>query len=431
MFKPGENPVITALLEAFASSDDEVAQQISNTKAQLFVRTAEGTPLNKLANSLGVARPVELGLDDATFQELIPNLSLKAKQVRKAFYDTADVFWGPFFSRANTETANAEPFNLVAGDKLVVQVDSREQQTIVVLASDVAVSGAATAAEAVAILSKIRGTTAVAVEDALTGDVRIRLRTNTPGPLGSIEVFDSSTMIASGKLEFEATKTELRDQGQRVAIYEIRPNEVVIEIPAVVPALRRTLRGSHHFHEDSTLEAPVPPGNGVWAGSFLYDKDGDFSSYTVSSQKAKLDQTITKGTVLTHLVVDDTADIETVDGYLVLAWGTSKQEGPVRMRGVPNSKTILIDPSYVFQQDHAANDYVNVLATRTAYPPRKNGQDLAIYLTSPSGAREAVQAILRTLAAAGIILNFVVLAPDYKYLANNPYISDDDPPAAS
>ena len=64
IYKPGENPVITALLKAFAASDCETAQQIQNTKAQLFIKTAEGVPLNQLANSLGVSRPVELGLTD-------------------------------------------------------------------------------------------------------------------------------------------------------------------------------------------------------------------------------------------------------------------------------------------------------------------------------------------------------------------------------
>ena len=35
VYKAGENPVITAFLRAFATSDCETAQQIQNTKAQL------------------------------------------------------------------------------------------------------------------------------------------------------------------------------------------------------------------------------------------------------------------------------------------------------------------------------------------------------------------------------------------------------------
>lgn len=430
IYKPGENPVITAFLKAFAGEDDEACTQIANTKAQLFVRTAEGQPLNKLANSLGVSRPVELGLDDATFQELIPNLSLKAKQVRKAFYDTSDVFWGPLFSRANIETANFETFDLQVGDQLVIKIDAKETQTIAVLTGDVVTPGAATAEEVVNILSRINGATPSIIEDAISGDVKISLRTDTPGPLGAIEIFDTSTIIGTGKLEFPVTKRELRDQDQRVMIYEIRPNEVLIEIPAVVPALRRTLKGSHHFHQDSTLEGPVAPANGIWQGSFLFDEDGKYSSYTVTGQNAKLDALVQKGTIQTSIVVDDTSKIEDVNGFVVFGWGTEAEEAAVRIRGVPNSKTILIDPAYIFQNDHPVGSYINIISERKAYSPRRAGTDLPIYLTSPSGAREAVQEILKTLAAAGIILNFVVLAPSYKYLQDNPYISDDNAPQA-
>ena len=424
VYKPGSNPIITAFVEAFAESDCEVAQQIQNTKAQLFVRTAEGTPLNKLANSLGVSRPVELGLDDATFQELIPNLSLKAKQVRKSFYDTADVFWGPLFSRANIQTNNSETFDLSVGDALTVQIDTRPVQTITISTGDIAVDGAATAEEVAAILSKINGATPTIIEDVQTGDKFINLRTDTPGPLGSVEIF-SSSMIGTGKLEFNLTKKELRDQDQRVMIYEIRPNEVVVEIPAVVPALRRTLKGSHHFHADSTIEPGIPC---IWEGSFFFDPRGISSSFTVTSQNAQIEVPIQKGNILTNVIVDDTSKIIDQDSFVVFGWGTSQEEIPIRIRGIPNSKTILIDPSHIFAFDHPVGSYVNVVSTLTNFQPAIDGSDLPIYLTSPSTARTAVEAILQSLAAAGVILNFVVLAPTYKYLCDNPYLDEDDAP---
>lgn len=428
IYKPGDNPVITAFLEAFAKSDCEVAQQIQNTKAQLFVRTAEGQPLNKLANSLGVSRPVELGLDDATFQELIPNLSLKAKQVRKSFYDTSDVFWGPLFSRANIETVNFETYDINPGEQLVIKIDSKPVQTIAVVAGDITTPGAATAEEVAAILSKIDGATASVIEDSLTGNKFVNLRTNTPGPLGSIEIFSSSTMIGTGKLEFSVGETELRDQDQRVMIYEINPNEVIIEIPAVVPALRRTLKGSHHFHADETIEPAVAPANEVWQGSFFFDPSGQFDSFTVTGQNAQIDSFIAKNSIQTSITVDDTSKIEDPNGFIILGLGKSIQSAPIRIRGIPNSKTILIDPFHIFQYDYPIGTYVNVLSELSNFVPARDGSDLPIYLTSPSGAREAVEEILRTLAAAGIIVNFVVLAPTYKYLQDNPYISSDDAP---
>lgn len=427
VFKPANNPVIKAFLQAIGGGDDQASEDIQNAKAQLFVRTAEGQNLDKLANSLGVSRPVSLGLTDAEYQELIPNLSLKAKQVRKAFYDTSDVFWGPLFSRANIQTGNAETFNISAGDELKISIDDGAVQTIKVLTNDVAVPGAATAEEVAVILSRISGTTTSVVQDSITGDLFVNIRSNTPGPRGAIEIFES-TMVGATKLDFPLGKTELRDQDQRVMLYEIRPNEVVVEIPAVVPALRRTLKGSHHFHADSTLEGPVAPANGIWQGSFFFDPSGSTATYTVSSQAATLDQAVQPGQVLTSITVDDNSNFESTSGVLIFGWGTDQEEQPVRFRGIPNSKTILIDPSYVFTKQHPVGSKVNVIIDQRPYVPRRDGTDLAIYMTSPSDAREVVQEILRTLAAAGIILNFVILAPSYKYLCDNPYLVDDDAP---
>ena len=174
----------------------------------------------------------------------------------------------------------------------------------------------------------------------------------------------------------------------------------------------------------------MAPANGIWQGSFFFDPSGIESSITVSGQNARLDVGILKGSVLTSITVDDTVKIVDINKTLVFGWGTSKEESPVTIRGVPNSKTVLIDPAYVFQNDHAIGSYINVITDLTALRPRKDGTDLAIYLTSPSAARAAVEEILRSLAAAGIIVNFVVLAPTYKYIQNNPYITDDDPPSA-
>lgn len=427
VYKPGENPVITALLKAFSGVDAEVSQQIENTKAQLFVRTAEGKYLDRLANSLGVSRPVELGLDDSTFQELIPNLSLKPKQIRKAFYDTADVFWGPLFSRTNVTSNNFGPFNLIVGDEFKLKVDGGAEQTVKILSGDIAISGAATVEEVQLILSKFQGVTVSIIEDALSGDDYINIRTNTPGPTGSIEIVASSGFVPS-KLDFTNELRQLIQQDQRVMIYEIRPNEVIIEIPAVVPALRRTLKGSHHFHQDGTLESAVAPENGIWEGSFFYDVSGDTQSFTVTGQNCELQEVIFKNDVKTSVIVDSTIKIEESSGLLVFGWGTDREEQPVKYRGIPNSATILIDPSYIFQFEHGIGESINVLSATSPHIPSKDGNDLPIYMTSPSGAREAVERILRTLAAAGIIVNFVVLAPNYKYLQDNPYITSDDAP---
>lgn len=418
-FAAGTNPVIKALFEAWADEDDEIVQQLKNTKSQIQVRNSEGQYLDRLASGLGVSRPSSLGLLDNEFQELVPNLSLKAKQIRKIFYDTMDVFWGPLFSRANTATSNFAPFNVSTGDILKIQIDGGSAQEIKVLTGDIAVGGAATAEEIAAVLSRIKGATVSVITDQITGDESVNIRTNTPGARGSVELL-TSTMVGASKLNFILKKFQISDLDQRTVLYQLRPRELIIELPAIVPALRRTLKGSHHFHSDSTIEPPVAPSNGVWQGSFLFKPTGD--PFTVTSKVATLNQSITAGSVVPTLTVTGADDIDNSPGVLIFDYGKDNQEQPVPYIGRPNDNTLLIDPGHVFTKDHAIGEQINLLLPDLKpLIPRTTGDDLAIYLTSPSGAREIVQEILRTLAAAGVIINFVVLLPTYKYLCSNPY----------
>lgn len=428
VFNPEFNRVLYALLTAIATADDDVETSIEEGKKQLFVRTATGRYLDRIANSLGVARPATLGLSDEDFQNLIPNLSLKPKSIRKAFYDTADIFWGPLFSRANITSNNSAPFNVSTGDIISVRIDARSIQNVKVLTRDIAVNGAATANEIQVILSRIKGATIEIVDDGMTGDLFINLRTNTPGSTGQVEILDS-TMVSPTKLDFTLGAYDILDLDQRVSIYNMNPNEIIIEIPAIVPALRRTLKGSHHFHADATIEPPVPPTNGIWAGSFLYNPTGSINKFTITGQKSELQETITEGQVYTSIEVDDTSLIENQTGKVIFDFGRATQEGPVKYRGVPNSNTILLDPAYIFQFDHSVGSDINVISKEEPYKPLRNGKDLAIYLTSPATARQIVQDILESLAAAGIIVRFIILGPTYKYLLDNPYITSDDAPS--
>jgi hypothetical protein len=417
------NPVLNSLLQGFAVMDNDILAQLQNTKAQLFVATAEGTYLDKLANSLGVSRPEGLGLSDQQFQQLIPNLSLKAKQIRKTFYDTANVFWGPTFVYANTQTLNFAPFNVSPGAFFNCIMDDGTEQTVKALPGDIATPGAATAQEIVNILSRLDNATAVITTDSLSGDEYVTLLTTTPGPRGSVSILAGS-MVGTSALNFPVQKNQLIEQSQRVCIYEINPNEIIIEIPAIVPALRRTLLGSAHLHPDGSLSPPEPPDEGIWEGSFLFDPLGTESSSTITGQNCTTSQALIKGSVYTAVTVDSTENIIDQSGYLMFGLGTPHEEQPIRFRGVPNSNTILIDPSYVFKNTQPVGTSINVLSALRPYVPRTDGQDLAVYLTSPSDARAVTQTILESLAAAGVVVTFVILLPSYKYLIQNPYLLD-------
>ena len=421
VFKADTNAVMNALIVALANSDDAIGTEIQTLKEQLFVKTASGKSLDILANGLGVSRPTALGLGDDKFSALIPNLSLKPKQIKKAFYDVADVFWGPLFTRANLNSNNVAPFNVSVGDVFKVAIDGVDKE-VRVLTGEIATNGAATAEELVAVLNRISGMTATVQTDAQTGDSEINVRTDTVGSVGSIQILEASTMISLIKLDFDLDKREILDRDQRFSVYNINPNELVIEIPAVVPIQVQNLAGSHHFHADSTLETEIAPENGIWQGSFLYNTTGSVRDFAPSSKSAITTQILNVGEVYTSLNVDDTSDLDP-SGFLVFSFGVGEEEAFVPYVGIANSTTILLDPSYAFRKNHIVGETIRVM-TSGACVPDTLGTDLPVYFTSTSQGRVIIEQLLDTLKAAGIVIRFVVLAPKYVYLISNPFTDD-------
>ena len=603
------NPVLNAVLRGFAEADDEITTQLQNTKAQLFVRTAENQFLDVIASSLGVSRPGSLGLSDTAFQNLVPPLSLGAKQVRQSFYNAMDAFYGPEFSRANLITLDTATFDIRFSvstanpqiqDTLAFSVDDNDSQSLVIRSDDLVTSGAMTALELSNLLNNdLVGVTAEVLVDPISKSETVRVRTNTPGLRGSLEFIgtrrttttrsvmitakmDSSQTLTvtgatgffaagdtittgnnlsftilnvselmSGDTEllleeeidgldltvagadtialqirnediplFSTVKAELLKQSQRTAVYEINPNEVIIELPAVIPTLERGLRGALHLHngpllnilinrgettsiivpdalfennstntydiasdlpftyDQSTRVLDITPTAGqeidvyeftltntveeedgsfnsfvffvrvdnrlspatnrdIWVGAFIFDPTGSETSFTVTGESAVITgdaisgaDTLAAGRVFPRVNVDpDTNTLPTESGLAVIGYGSESQEASlIRYRGRAADNIIELDPSFVFTNNQPAGTYINIVSTSTPFVPDRFGAAYPIYLTSSTEARTVVQDILTSLAAAGVVLNFVVLAPDYKYLIDNPYLTDDDAP---
>ena len=615
------NPIINALLFGFARGDQEVSDALQETKASLFVKTAENQFLDVLGSSFGVARPANLGLPDDAFRNLIPPLSLEAKQVRTSFYNAMDAFWGPEFSRANLGTDQVEQFDtydIKIDDLLTFQVDNRAPQQIVIREADLRINGAMTINELNALLTvNLTGTTTEIIRDPINDRQFIRMLTTTPGLRGSLQYTGlRSSTPGFPPIIFPTEKSELLSQAQRTVIYEIRPNELTIEVPAFIPSLSRGLRGSEHLHngpllaeikgrtESVNYRLPVDvvnqnvtlPGgvisnnftiqdngtltwlsinnpstnifdlvgtvpadqdvdvykpiikhtktqsvnfssepvvisgfdtsaklliissasmnqlpeifaNGdrlitddsnfspltivdffrsggnlhiiveedivgfqamtnitaierventdfpifirivndianvenrdIWVGSFLYDPNGLESSFTITGQSAQIigDTTtggsgLTAGEVHPRITVDSGNNtLPETSGLAVVGFGSESQEQAlVIYRGRANQSVIEVDPSFVFTNTHEAGTFINIVSAASPFVPDRQGDAYPVYLTSSTNAREIILEILRTLSAAGVFINFVILAPEYKYLVDNPYLTTDDPP---
>ena len=175
----------------------------------------------------------------------------------------------------------------------------------------------------------------------------------------------------------------------------------------------------------------------IWEGAFVFDPSGSQTAFTVSGQSAVITgdaitgaTTLAAGRVFPRVNVDaDTNNLPDESGFAVIGFGSDTQEPAlIRYRGKASSEIIELDPSFVFTKNQPAGTYINIVSSPTPFLPDRIGSDYPIYLTSSTEARIVVQNILQSLAAAGVVVTFVVLAPEYKYLIDNPYLITDDAP---
>jgi hypothetical protein len=254
-----------------------------------------------------------------------------------------------------------------------------------------------------------------------------------------------------------------------VAISESNPNEIVIQIPSSVPALRRTLKGSLHFHVCSgkILEVdnisklvrvkieldkiyPTDRLRGAHLGQGyktlnILSNDGEYLQFDASTDLSQLDvtksfmisnipnypgsffpdetrnfsltkqrgiigQNIVAGELYPTLVMEDASGIPDAPGYVVFDFGNGLEESGIRYFGRPNNTTLLVDASYAFSKAHSIGSIVNVMV-KPYVKPALNGEDISIYLVGVEAARILAQRIVESVLAAGIVVRWIVVEP--------------------
>jgi hypothetical protein len=259
-----------------------------------------------------------------------------------------------------------------------------------------------------------------------------------------------------------------------VRIAELKPNEIVIQIPSSVPALRRSLKGSLHFHnysgaitsidniaktitidlagtqknlvldelKDAVLGQELltykilsnTVGNSGVILQFEVTEDlsllnlskkfmianvpnyqGSFfpdltRSFTLKKERGVINQNIVAGNLYPTLVMQDASGIPDAPGRLVFDFGNGNQEEDIKYFGRPNNTTLLIDSSYAFLKNHSIGSVVNVMV-KPYIKPAINGEDLSIYFVGVTAARILAQQIVESVVAAGVVVRWQIVYP--------------------
>lgn len=166
----------------------------------------------------------------------------------------------------------------------------------------------------------------------------------------------------------------------------------------------------------------IQPDNANFLGSYIYDPTGSSYRYLPSRIGTTTTAQILEGESGVLLSVDDASEFPNQLGYLVLAYGTDKVEGPIRYLSTSGNQ-IVIDPAYVFQKTHSSGITVRYVVQPIAYSPLQNGFDYQPFITGTTTARDTIFDIMQNLVSAGVFIEEDVILPNLRFSDQslNPY----------
>lgn len=146
-------------------------------------------------------------------------------------------------------------------------------------------------------------------------------------------------------------------------------------------------------------------------GTYVWDLTAPF---VLSENTATLVDGITAGQTVPLLNVSPNT-IPSTGGFVVFDYGLNTQEGPVSYLYTPNDTIIVVDPSYIFQHDHAIGSSVISIDNKGPHVMSGLGTEYPPYITNPGQARAILENLITSVASSGIFIDFLVRYPQQLY----------------
>lgn len=185
------------------------------------------------------------------------------------------------------------------------------------------------------------------------------------------------------------------------AAFQTSPRTLEVFLPATTKIVRRNRSGAAHIYESG-------PSNQGQEGPYTYDTEqgfviGEQASNTTEELNVNSDSI---------LFIEDSSDFPDEEGRLIIGYGTSHQEGPIPYISKPSDKTLRINPSYKFQNNHPIGTDVALISQNSPANPEKDGTDYPFYLTDSIAGRIYAENLIREVVATGIVLVIYILYPN-------------------
>lgn len=204
-----------------------------------------------------------------------------------------------------------------------------------------------------------------------------------------------------GMLFFNPVRNTIVSKKNYATLYQTESRLLEIFIPATTKVVRRDRIGSAHLHDSG------PSGDGN-EGPYIFDTS---KGYLIGGEECNtLDEINSNSPMI--IQVDNASDIPDEPGELIFAFGTSNEEGPVPYIARPSAGTIVIDPSYRFEEIHPPGTNISLVAQGYAFEPDKDGTDYQFYATDIVSGRIYAEQLINLVAATGINVVITVLYPE-------------------
>jgi hypothetical protein len=153
----------------------------------------------------------------------------------------------------------------------------------------------------------------------------------------------------------------------------------------------------------------LPLGNPAEDGGFyVWDIT---KGYTITKDSCLNTQPI-DGSTESLIFVDNSTPFPDSQGFLVVGFGTAKEEGPVPYIAVPSTNTIQISPSYRFKNSHDVGTDIALVGNNFPFQPSKIGLDYPMYITDTVSGRLYAESLINEVAATGINVIIYILYPN-------------------
>lgn len=243
-----------ALVYALSRGDQYLQDTARGAWDQMFLSTAEGSFLDRLAGEVGVSRPSDVGMSDVVFRELAIRLSSE-KITYKALWEILEVFYGRSAVRATIETEVDAPYDLSDLSQLIIDVDGTEYP-ITFAAADFADINQAQAIEVAATITRqLRNlgsqAWAVATLNPLTGLYRTVVYSPTLG-------LSSKIRVVGGLAQFGLRFPQLLTTPLTGATYSVTvldDGRARLDFTGTTAALASVREGDYILAQDGDLNA--------------------------------------------------------------------------------------------------------------------------------------------------------------------------------